>query len=980
MARTPNSRSSSRPAAPLGRVLVVDDEVELMSTLRELLTAQGYAVEGVTSGEAALVALREGEFDLLLTDLMMPGMDGIALLQAGLELDPHLVGIIMTGQGTVQTAVDAMKVGAFDYVLKPFKLSAVLPVLSRAMGVRQLRLENLQLRETVAIYDLSKTIAFTLDLHEILNKLADAALQQCEADEATVMLPTQDGRELYVAAVRGGHRGHILGERVSIEQGIAGWVARHREPLLLHGKIDDPRFAPVKPRTDIQSAICMPLQAGNTFVGLLNVNATRRRRRFTLGQVKALTILSTTGAVALEDAQLFAKVQQAEEKYRTIFNDAIEGIFQASPDGRFMTANPSLARMLGYESPEDLMASVTDIDRQLYADPQRRAEFVRLLREEGRVSGFESSVRRKDGTLMWVLESARAVRADGGALRYYEGSVVDITTRKQAEEQVERQLETLIALYASAQKLSQSLDLQQLVRYVVETCVRVFGAHRAWVGRAEPHGSLRLLDRFPADSRFPPADGPAPRWDDSPEGRAPPGRAISSGFPVVTEDVTTDPEAAPWRESMRADGICSLAALPLISRDRPFGLLGMASDRPGFFTPARVEFFQAFAHLVAAALENARLFEETGRRLEQLQALRTIDMAITGSVDLKVTLGVLLEQVTSVLDIDAAGVLLLNPHTQALEQAAGRGFRSRAIERSRLRLGEGYAGRAAVERRVVSAPNLSGTGGDFVRAQLLVGEEFVSYYAAPLVAKGQVKGVLETFHRTARDADQDWLSLLEALAGQAAIAVDNAALFGELQRSNAGLILAYDTTLEGWSRALDLRDKETEGHTQRVAELTMRLGRALGISEQELVHIRRGALLHDIGKMGIPDSILLKPGSLTNDEWVVMKQHPVHAYELLAPIAYLRQALEIPYSHHEKWDGTGYPRGLRGEQIPLAARVFAVVDVWDALTSDRPYRLARSADEALAYIREQAGTHFDPRIAEVFLEMLQQERAAGHDR
>jgi putative nucleotidyltransferase with HDIG domain len=188
-------------------------------------------------------------------------------------------------------------------------------------------------------------------------------------------------------------------------------------------------------------------------------------------------------------------------------------------------------------------------------------------------------------------------------------------------------------------------------------------------------------------------------------------------------------------------------------------------------------------------------------------------------------------------------------------------------------------------------------------------------------------------------------------------------------RTSMDLARAYDAGLDGWSRALDLRDKETEGHTQRVAEMSLRLARAMGVPEDDLVHIRRGALLHDIGKMGIPDNILFKPGPLTEEEWVVMRRHPVYAYNLLSPITYLSRALDVPYCHHEKWDGTGYPRGLRGEQIPLSARIFAVADVWDALRSDRPYRAAWPNDRARAYIREQAGKHFDPRVVEVFLQM-----------
>jgi putative nucleotidyltransferase with HDIG domain len=255
------------------------------------------------------------------------------------------------------------------------------------------------------------------------------------------------------------------------------------------------------------------------------------------------------------------------------------------------------------------------------------------------------------------------------------------------------------------------------------------------------------------------------------------------------------------------------------------------------------------------------------------------------------------------------------------------------------------------------------------QSPLLGAEGFVAYHGEPLIAKGQLKGVLEVFHRQPFHPNEDWLDFVALLAGQAAIAIENAELFVTLQRSNEDLAIAYDATIEGWSRAMDLRDKETEGHTQRVTEMALRLAQALALPETELVHLRRGALLHDIGKMGVPDAILLKPGPLTDDEWVIMKKHPDYALNMLSRIAYLRPALDIPYCHHEKWDGTGYPRGLKGEQIPTAARIFAVVDVWDALRSDRPYRAAWPEEKVREHIQSLSGTHFDPQVVEAFLQL-----------
>lgn len=417
----------------IGKILIVDDEVELKNILVEALASQGYETSGFTDGEDALAALRGEAFDVLLTDLMMPGMDGIMLVKQSLQIDPHLVCMVMTGQGTIQTAVDAMKEGAFDYVLKPFRLQTVLPVLTRAMNARHMRLENLQLRETVAIYELGQTIAFTLDPQTVISKLADAALQQTDADEVSVLLPTSDGEGLYVAAVRGENRERLLGERVPLDESISGWVAREREPLILDGEVNDQRFRSLCPHPEIRSAISIPMQVAGKLVGTININALSRPRPFTLGQMKALTILAGTAAAALESASLYAQVLRAEENYRAIFANAVEGIFQSTVEGRFVTANPAMARILGYGSPEELIQDVTDITKQVYVHAEDRTESARREQAEGFLRGFEFEAFRKDGEKIWLSLNRHCVRDEDGGELYREGSVEDITERKRAE-------------------------------------------------------------------------------------------------------------------------------------------------------------------------------------------------------------------------------------------------------------------------------------------------------------------------------------------------------------------------------------------------------------------------------------------------------------------------------------------------------------------------------------------------------------------
>jgi PAS domain S-box-containing protein/putative nucleotidyltransferase with HDIG domain len=365
--------------------------------------------------------------------------------------------------------------------------------------------------------------------------------------------------------------------------------------------------------------------------------------------------------------------------------------------------------------------------------------------------------------------------------------------------------------------------------------------------------------------------------------------------------------------------------------------------------------------------ELRRLNKELDQQLQQMISLREIDTAISSSVDIKLTLSILLDHLTKHLGIDAADVLLFNPILQTLKYTAGQGFRTQALQYTSLGLSDGFAGRAVSNRGVVTIQNLPKNSGGLQRSVEFSGEGFMTYIGVPLIAKGQVKGVLEILQRKELELDHAQQAFLEMLTGQAAIAIDSAQLFENLQSSNFELMMAYDETIEGWSQAMDLRDKETEGHSLRVVNLTLRLAASMGFGAKEMPHVRRGALLHDIGKIGVPDDILHKPGTLTEEEWVIMRKHPQVAHDMLVSINYLKPALDIPYCHHEKWDGTGYPRGLKGEQIPLAARIFAVVDVWDALSSDRPYRKAWPEDKIRQYIKKQSGKHFDPLVVKNFL-------------
>ena len=445
-----------------------------------------------------------------------------------------------------------------------------------------------------------------------------------------------------------------------------------------------------------------------------------------------------------------------------------------------------------------------------------------------------------------------------------------------------------------------------------------------------------------------------------------PGWVVKTGQSVVTREICNDPrvlEASRGHIPKNLGGAC----IPLFSDENIVGVLFINVKLPREISAGELRVLNALAEIGGNAIHRMYLLEQSLKQVERLRSLRTIDMAISSSLDLQISLKTVLEEVTTQLKVDAASVLLIKPGSTKLEFAAGRGFRTHHINSTSLSLGEGHSGQVALDKKIVYIKDLNKSEQHFIRTWLEEEEGFVSYFGMPLISKDRVQGVLEIFNRSPLRVNMEWLSFMDSLSWQTSIAVDNALLFENLQRSNSDLESAYNATIEGWSHALDLRDKETEGHSLRVTELALKLARSFGMDEDLLVHVKRGSLLHDIGKMGVPDSILLKPGPLTDDEWQIMRQHPQFAYDLLAPISYLQEALDIPYCHHEKWDGTGYPRKLKGEEIPLTARIFSVGDVWDALTNERTYRPAWPDSKALEYIRENSGAYFDPQVVEIFL-------------
>ncbi len=596
-------------------------------------------------------------------------------------------------------------------------------------------------------------------------------------------------------------------------------------------------------------------------------------------------------------------LHEQESQYRLLFENATHGIYRTTPDGRILLANPALLSMLGYDSFEQLAAR--DLEAGGTEADYTRADFKARLEEAGDLRGLEATWRRRDGRVISVCENARLVRGADGAPLYYEGSVEDITVRKEAEEALRRSEARFQRNAANVPGMVYQFvlhpDGSMAFPFVSDGCRDIYGMEPAEIMR-DPLALTRIIH---------PEDRP--------------------GFQTSQEESARTLHPWQWEgRFLRASGETRWVQGASRPERQPDG--GIVWDGLLMDVTAHRQVQEALRRS-HAELET-RVEERTAALAESERRYRTL-------VDLSPETMLIIQDEHVVYANQAAARLLGAARAEDLLGTPSLSFVHPDF-------------RAAVRERMFQSGILGVLQQRWVRRDGRVID--VEAVAGPIEHEGKpARQVLARDVTDRRQAEER----VHALNGE--------------------LTQAYDSTIEGWSHALDYRDHETEGHSRRVTELTLRLARAMGMEEETLVHVRRGALLHDIGKMGIPDRVLLKPGPLDDGEWAIMRRHPTLAHEMLLPVVFLRDALDIPHAHHERWDGTGYPRGLAGEAIPLAACLFAVVDVWDALRSDRPYRRAWTVARTLDHIRSLSGTHFDPAAVRAFLLLIEASAAEGSE-
>jgi len=647
------------------------------------------------------------------------------------------------------------------------------------------------------------------------------------------------------------------------------------------------------------------------------------------------------------------RIQNLEERFLKAFYTTPDSVnINRLKDGVYIDCNRGFIELTGYS--RDEIIGVSSLSINIWAHPEDRAKLVKGLKEKGEVKNLEAEFRMKNGRIITGLMSASIIELDGEQCIL--SITRDITDIKKAQNEIKVSEERYRTIFDSVpvslweQDFLPVFDLLEKLRAEgITDLSRYMDEHPEFVEKAVK--TVNVRDMNDESVRIFKARTKAELFT-----------SIDTLFAEESYTSFRNELQAIWDKKPLYNG--ETINQTLDGKPITVNVLFRIPEK-------REDFAHIFVSIMDISAQKAAE-EQVKRQVQYLAALRAVDMAISASMDLPIVLRVLLNQVQQQLKIHSASILLFNPVTQKLEYAAGSGFKSRAVENTNLALGESYAGRAALERRIVAADDLA-TRFSQITTEGFKEDGFTDYLGIPLISKGVVKGVLEIFNKGKLPQDEQWMSLLDSMASQAAIAIDNASLFNEAQKANTNLRHAYDATIEGWARALELRDGDTEGHSERVAALTLQLARMVGIKESELVDLRRGALLHDIGKMGISDSILLKPARLTEDEWVIMRTHPTLGKEMLESIEFLRNSLDIPWCHHEKWDGSGYPRGLKGTEIPLMARVFSVIDAWDALRSDRPYRKGVSDEEAWEVIKENSGKAYDPEVVEKFKIMIKRD-------
>ncbi|MBE0671954.1 MAG: GAF domain-containing protein [Anaerolineales bacterium] len=868
-----------------------------------------------------------------------------------------------------------------------------------AIAIENTRLFKLEQsrREGAEILSLATTsLANTLNMNDLLENLLDWTKKLAPYDSASVMLKGSN-ETLELTAKRNLPEQYRTGQKFLMTD---KWkeVAKSSKPLILEDAQKDGRFEKWEGSEYIHGWMSVAMFAQDSLIGFINLDS-RTAGTFTDEHATLMQTFANQAATAIEKARLFELEKKRRESAEILMRAAteltnlldlsslqhaiLEWLYRIAPydsasilelegDQVRITAakglpHPEKAVDQVFSSNNILCQIINKTGQALIIDDCREdtrfqnwgdSQHVRgwmgvPLISRGQVIGYLTIDSRTPGAFSQDDAIAAQTFAHQAATSL-ENTRLYSETWKRLDE-----LEMVNRVSFSLRTAKDTKEMLPILLEEIKSSIDTDAAVAIWLYDSEineltTQTSSGWLGNLPK-SKFKPNEGII-------------GHVFSSGLLYLSENLSKESRVTEENKKIIQSNTSGLA-VPIRTSLNTIGVIMIARNNTRKFESHHIRLIATLADIAGNAIYRSSLFQQSEEQIRRLTALRELDTAITSSLDLHITLNILTEYLTTKMGASAARILVYNPDSQMLDSYTSIGFNNLTISKHPIGIGDELTSRTLLDRRELLITNIEEED-DILIPEYLLHEGFKSYFAMPLFSKGATRGLIETFFRYNFNPSADWKDFLKTLAGQATIAIDNAQLFENLQRSNQELSLAYDTTLEGWGKALELRDKETKGHTNRVTNLTLELARQMGIPESEIPNIRRGTLLHDIGKMGVPDNILRKPGPLTEEETEEMRKHPQYAYDLLYPIAYLRPTLDIAYCHHEWWDGSGYPRGLKGTEIPLAARIFAIADVWDALLSDRPYRKAWAEADIIKYINDLSGKQFDPHVLNEFMKLI----------
>lgn len=864
--------------------------------------------------------------------------------------------------------------------------------------MRLLATEQKQRRESENLREATAALTRTIELDVLLEIILDALSLLVTYTSASIELVDDGHADL--AASRGLPAGIQDLDRRAFDP--HRWGEDFRKPIVIADVREDPRFEKIAGTEYIRGWMGLPMIAQDKLIGYLNVDSDTPGF-YSADQAALAQIFANQAAIAIENARLFqeerrrtsiiqaladianefATTQELQHALDNVSQRTLEllkashvAIYLVQPDN--MTVKVVSAH--GTHS-QELLSHVLKVGEGITGNiiAAGKSEIVNDTRRDPRTvlvpgTPVEEGERETMMTSPLILRgkpvgaiNAWRLRSDGlfneSELNFLisiaHQTSISIETSRLFTETSQRAQEAA-AIAEVGRDISATLQVDTVLDRIATYAQELLSAETSAVFLHESNETK--LHAIAAKG----VDAEALKQDPIVIGRGIGGQIALNKVGEIVNFAASDPRAVTVAGT-QVNPLEHFMGVPVLMKDQLTGLLVVwrtGADQQ--FRPSELVFLTSLAQQAAVAIENARLFELERQRRQEAENLRVAATAVTSSLDVEEVLETILIALQQVTPYDSASMMLLEGDQVRIRAAKG-------LLNPDLALNQLFPAANPLLRaiqRTGKAVIVADAQRDSRFERWAGADRIRGWLGVPLVARGQIIGYITLDSYTPGAFNENDAVLAQTFAHQAAAAVDNARLFATLERTNEELSKAYDTTLEGWGNALELRDKETQGHTRRVAELTIKLARQLGLREPELTHIRRGVLVHDIGKMGVPDRILHKKTTLTKKEWEQLRSHPQYAFDLLYPISYLRPALEVPYCHHERWDGTGYPRGLVAEEIPLLARIFSVVDVWDALLSDRAYRKAWPRQKVLKYIRDQAGHQFDPRIAEVFLRMM----------